>query len=136
MRLSTVYLCFTSSHFCTVCEFGMKARGYAYVFPRKRQQLVLIFSAKGGKIPFKKHQILMSAVTFSANGPWKQFLTKWKVLAVNNMKTGPAILSWKILYHQRWRTNVPFHSIQKLCFILCYSESFKWMRSNQNTGKN
>ena len=69
LRLSTVYLCFTSSHFCTVCEFGMKARGYAYVFPCKRQQLVLIFSAKGGKMPFKKHQILMSAVTFSANGP-------------------------------------------------------------------
>ena len=96
----------------------MKARGYAYVFPRKRQQLVLIFSAKGGKIPFKKHQILMSAVTFSANGPWKQFLTKWKVLAVNNMKTGPAILSWKILYHQRWRTKLMYHFIPyKSCVL-------------------
>ena len=51
------------------------------------------------------------------------------------MKTGPAILSWKILYHQRWRTNVPFHSIKKLCVIPRYSKSFKWMRSNQNTGK-
>ena len=60
----------------------------------------------------------MSAVTFSANGPWMQFFTKCKVLVVNNMKTGPVILSWKILYHQRWRTNVPFHSIQKLCVIL------------------
>ena len=51
------------------------------------------------------------------------------------MKTGPAILLWKILYHQRWRTNLPFHSIKKLCVILRYSKSFKWMRSNQNTGK-
>ena len=51
------------------------------------------------------------------------------------MKTGPAILSLKILYHQRWRTNVPFHSIKKLCVIPCYSKSFKWTRSNQSTGR-
>ena len=32
-------------------------------------------------------------------------------------------------------TNLRFHYTQKLLVILHYSKRFKWMRSNQNTGK-
>lgn len=52
---------------------------------------------------------------------------------VNKVKIGPAILSGKILHHQRWRANLWFHSIQKLRVILRYSKSFKRMSSNRNT---
>ena len=50
-------------------------------------------------------------------------------------KTEPAIVSLKILHQQRWHPNLQFHCRQKLLVILHYSKTFKWMRSNQNTGK-
>ena len=91
-----------------------------------------LFSAEGGKMLSEKRHILMSAVTFSANGPSMQFFTKWKTMPmVNNMKTGPAILLWKILHH-----HLRFHSVCKLHVDLRYSKGFqKLLRSSQNTGK-
>ena len=45
------------------------------------------------------------------------------------------VLHKKILHHQRWRPHLRFHCRQNLLVTLHYSKSFKWMRSNRNTGK-
>ena len=130
----------------------MKARQCTYLFPHLRQQLLRHpFSLEGSDMSSKKrlilmriwHQlllhfffpkkrfpkkrlILMSAVMFSMNGFWMQYFTK---------KAEPLIVSKIILHHQRWCPNFNiFHCRQKLLVILQYSESFKWTRSNQNTG--
>ena len=67
------------------------------------------------------------------------FFYEWPLNAVihKKKKAESAIVSQIILHHQGWCPNFNiFYCRQKLLAILQYSKSFKWIRSNQNTGKN
>ena len=131
----------------------MKARPWAYVFPHLRQWLLRhLFSLEGSETSSKKHLILMRIshqlllhFFFPKETPSKKMpyldecchvFYEWPLIAVIHKKAEPAIVSQIILHHQRWCPNFNiFHRRQKLLVILQYSKSFKWIRSNQNTGK-
>ena len=66
------------------------------------------------------------------------FFYEWPLNAVihkKKKKAESAIVSQIILHHQGWCPNFNIYCRQKLLAILQYSKSFKWIRSNQNTGK-
>ena len=99
----------------TVCLLAIKARRYAYVFPRGQRlplSFTFFFFARGFDMPsIKRHMLVAVLHMFSSNGP----------SAVNNMKTEPAITSWKILHYQRWQLNLRSHCRQT---VACYSPLF------------
>ena len=100
----------------TVCQFAI---------PCKRQWLLLSFFFS---LEVAKHilVLLKNAISwwvlshFFAKGPWMQIFTKWKMLAVNNMKTDSVIVLWKILHNQRWHPKFQFHCRQKRCHCLLF----------------
>ena len=75
--------------------------------------------------------LLMACRCSSSQNETYQQLTTWK----------PGLRSFRGKYKMycsiklKTAPNLLFHSIQKMRVFLHYSKSFKWMRSNQNTGK-
>ena len=111
-----------------VGQFAVTARLCVYVFPRIRHWLLLYLFL----LPKVTNRLLKNATSW-----WVLpcFLRIASECSTSPKKTEPAIVLWKVLHHQRWCTILQFHCRQKLLVIIHYSKSFKWMRSNQNTGK-
>ena len=126
-----------------VCQFAMRARRCANVFPRIKQQLLHpffcvedsetsskkmshldackvppsawpFFSAEGDKMPSKKRHILMSAVMFSTNGLWLQYFTEnWACNRVVE-NTAPTEMAPKLTISLQTKSCLLFSIILKL----------------------
>ena len=138
-----------------VVQFATKARRYAYVFPRYKAAALAspFFFVEGSETSSKKRHILMHIrhwlllhffFSLMATKCLLKNATSWWVLSHFLGMASECSTSQKLSlrsFHRKYctikdrRPNLRFHCRQKLLVILHYSKRFKWMRSNQNTGK-